>query len=841
MGRPKDAKFESNALSQGEISGTQCVEAVTELRRVREQLRAVQELARIGIWELRPADKHLSWSDEACRIAGIAGHGFEGSLEAFLAYVHPDDRQRVGAAFDLALQGKTSLDMEHRMVRPDGEFCHVHLRTQLLCDETGQLLFGTVQDVTELRRTQEAMRESEERFEIIAKATNDAIWDWHLQTNRVWWSEGMRSLFGFSHQEIENGIEWWTSHIHPEDRDRVLRGVYTAIDGPCEDWSDEYRFMRKDGSYVDVLDRGFFIRDRDGKAVRMIGAMVDITERARAERERREAEARIREQAALLDKAQDAIIVVGMDMRISFWNKGAERLFGWTAEETLGKMKVDLIIDDFAAFDEAHNIVLEWGAWSGELGKRRKGGNLLTVESHWTLVRDDNGRPQSILAIDTDITQRKKAEREIEHLAFFDPLTQLPNRRLLLDRLQHALATSIRSRHRGALLFIDLDNFKSLNDTLGHDKGDLLLQQVARRLETCVPRKSDTVARLGGDEFVVMLEDLSEHPQEAAAQAEIVGEKILAVFNQPFQLDGYEYHTTPSIGVTLFDNRTDNVDELLKRADLAMYQAKGAGRNAIRFFDPDMQTVVTARVALETDLRQGLQQHEFFLHYQRQTDTSGRTVGAEALVRWQHPRRGLVSPALFIPLAEETGLILRLGHWVLETACRQLALWAAKPETSHLTVAVNVSARQFRQPDFVARVLSVLECTGANPQNLKLELTESLLVENVETTITKMTALKAKGVSFSLDDFGTGYSSLAYLKRLPLDQLKIDRSFVKDVLTDANDAAIARTIVALGQTLGLEVIAEGVETEDQRDFLALNGCHVYQGYLFSQPLPAEQF
>jgi diguanylate cyclase (GGDEF)-like protein/PAS domain S-box-containing protein len=563
--------------------------------------------------------------------------------------------------------------------------------------------------------------------------------------------------------------------------------------------------------------------------------------RVAAELERQEADERIRIQASMLDKAQDAIFVCGIDGRLRFWNKSAERIFGWKADEVLGRRKQELVVDDLDAYIHAVNTVLEQGDWSGDIRKRRKDGSTLMVEGHWTLVPDENGKPDAILAIDTDITERKAAEREIERLAFFDPLTGLPNRRLLMDRLRHALAASNRSRHKGTLLFIDLDNFKSLNDTLGHDKGDQLLKQVAQRLETCVPRKSDTVARLGGDEFVVLLEDLSENPQEAAAQAELVGEKIIAVFNEPFQLDGHELYTTPSIGVTLFDKQVSDVDELLKRADLAMYQAKSAGRNTIRFYDPEMQTVVSARVALESDLRQSLQQQEFFLQYQRQADADGRTIGAEALVRWQHPRRGLVSPALFIPLAEETGMIQQLGHWVLETACRQLAAWAAKPETAHLSLAVNVSSRQFRHPDFVNQVLGVLARTGARPTCLKLELTESLLVENVEATIAKMTVLKEHGVGFSLDDFGTGYSSLSYLKRLPLDQLKIDQSFVRDVLTDSNDAAIARTIVALGQTLGLEVIAEGVETTAQRDFLAKNGCHVYQGYLFSQPLTAEEF
>jgi EAL domain-containing protein (putative c-di-GMP-specific phosphodiesterase class I) len=340
---------------------------------------------------------------------------------------------------------------------------------------------------------------------------------------------------------------------------------------------------------------------------------------------------------------------------------------------------------------------------------------------------------------------------------------------------------------------------------------------------------------------VVLLEDLSNNIQDSATQCEIVGEKILAALNLPYQLASHTYHNTPSIGVTLFADRQESLDDLLKRADLAMYQAKAAGRNTLRFFDPEMQAVVAARAALEADLSQAVLEGQFLLYYQPQVVGDGRVTGVEALVRWRHPERGLVLPAKFIPLAEEIGLILPLGHWVLETACLQLAAWSARPEMAHLTVAVNVSANQFKQDDFVDQVLAVLDRTGAMPQRLKLELTESLLVNDLDKVIAKMMALKTKGVGFSLDDFGTGYSSLSYLKRLPLDQLKIDQNFVRDILTDSNDAAIAKMVIALGDTLGLAVIAEGVEIEAQKVFLAHLGCHAYQGYLFSRPLPLDEF
>ncbi|MCK9635223.1 MAG: EAL domain-containing protein [Methylobacter tundripaludum] len=447
-----------------------------------------------------------------------------------------------------------------------------------------------------------------------------------------------------------------------------------------------------------------------------------------------------------------------------------------------------------------------------------------------------------------DITDSNGVEERIRILAFYDPLTKLPNRRLLQDRIDQAIAASARSRQHGALLFLDLDRFKILNGTYGHNMGDQLLLEVTRRLQFCV-REGDTIARLGGDEFVMILDALDQYAIKANAQAKKLAEVICEALAKPYHLlvpfnqpqATITYHSSASIGVVLFLGHESSTEELMKYADLAMYEAKHAGRDTVCVFDPGMQTDIMARASLEEDLHRGLQEKQFILHYQPQVDIHGRIIGAEALVRWQHPQRGMVPPADFIPLAEESGLILPLGLWVLETACAQLAAWAVRPETAYLTLAVNVSVHQFRQADFADQVLAVLDHTGADPCRLKLELTESLLVSNVEDIITKMTVLKAKGVSFSLDDFGTGYSSLTYLKRLPLDQLKIDQGFVRDVLIDLNDAAIAKMIIALAESMGLAVIAEGVESEAQRGFLAHHGCHAYQGYLFSKPIPLEQF
>ncbi|HEX5338867.1 MAG TPA: EAL domain-containing protein, partial [Gallionella sp.] len=470
----------------------------------------------------------------------------------------------------------------------------------------------------------------------------------------------------------------------------------------------------------------------------------------------------------------------------------------------------------------------------------RKDGSSVAVAywAHPTI--NDDGVVVGAVATFLDVTERKLAEQKIQQLAFYDALTNLPNRRLLLERLRQACALSDRDGHYGAVLFMDMDNFKTLNDTKGHDIGDLLLIEVGRRLESCL-REGDTVARLGGDEFVVVLGDLSANGSEAGQLAERVAEKIHAELNRPYQLKDYSHSSTPSIGIVLFKGHSDSIDDLLKFADIAMYQAKTAGRNAIRFYDPDMQTVIEQRASLEIELRRAIEQQQFRLYYQLQVDSQRRPLGAEVLLRWEHPERGLVSPLHFIPLAEETGLILPIGEWVLRTACAQLRAWQEDERTRDLTLAVNVSALQFGQHDFVEQVSGVLSASGADSTRLKLEMTESMMLGNFEEIVRKMNRLKLLGLSFSLDDFGTGYSSLQYLKRLPLDQIKIDQSFVRDIATDPNDETIVKTIIAMTDALGFNVIAEGVETDGQHAFLEQCGCHAFQGYLFSKPVPLPDF
>jgi len=546
--------------------------------------------------------------------------------------------------------------------------------------------------------------------------------------------------------------------------------------------------------------------------------------------------------AAAVFESAEGMAVTDARHQVLRVNQAFTRITGYAAEDVVGHSL------DFMLVQAGHDLLREailaaltqQGAWQGELLGRRKNGQQYPQWVSITAVRG-GGERQVLNYVITliDTTQRKAAEQRIEQLAYYDPLTNLPNRRLQRERLEKALLASAESGQYGAVLFIDLDDFKTLNDARGHDIGDQLLQQVAVRLSGCV-RHSDSVARIGGDEFVVLLEELGLDQQSAAQQAEHIADKILFSLRQPFRIGQMEHFSTLSIGISVFQGGAQQVDELLKQADLAMYQAKAAGRNQHCFFEPQMQARVLQRASLESDLRQGLLKGEFILYYQAQIEQQAGLYGAEVLLRWQHPERGLLAPGEIIPVAEGSGLILPLGEWVLETACATLAQWRRRPQTQHLSLSVNVSAKQLQQVDFVEQVLHIVKRSGCDPQRLKLEITESMLLDGREAVIAKMARLKAHGVRFSLDDFGTGYSSLSYLKSLPLDQLKIDRSFVNDLLTDPLDADIARTIVSLARALKLEVIAEGVESLEQCERLSSFGCTRFQGYYFGRPVPLEQ-
>ena len=545
--------------------------------------------------------------------------------------------------------------------------------------------------------------------------------------------------------------------------------------------------------------------------------------------------------AAIAFNSYAGIVVTDSNTLIVRINDAYTKTTGYSFDEIKGKELE--ILSSARNDDDFYTSMLESikknGSWEGEVWSKRKNGDAFLSLCTINTVKDKNGAILNFVGTINDITLSNAAKEKIKNLAYYDQLTLLPNRRLLMDRLTLAKASSMRNGNEGAILFLDLDYFKKLNDTLGHDMGDLLLQEVAKRLSTCV-RENDTVARLGGDEFVVMLEGLDPQPVAAAAQAEVVARKIIVALGRPYQLDTHEYHITPSIGITLFNQHSSGMDALIGEADIAMYQAKKEGRNTLRFFSQNMQDAINIRAVLENDLRKALDGGEFQLYYQIQVDNQNRPSGAEALIRWIHPERGFLLPSQFIHLAEEVNLVETIGEWVLETACAQLKLWQDNALTRELVLSVNVSTKQFRNTNFTSQVKDIANRHAINPKLLILEVTESVLLEDVDAAIDCITVLKEIGVQFALDDFGTGYSSLQYLNQLPLCQLKIDQSFVSNIMTGRN-ITIINTIIDMSKNLGISVIAEGVETNEQRQILQNSGCLHYQGYLFSKPIPVDQF
>jgi len=762
------------------------------------------------------------------------GHGW-------IKLFHPDDQQSALDAWRQALNGHgtVALSNECRLRRADGVYRWWLIRGVPVLDEHGNVYkwFGTCTDIEDLKAAERELQVIERRLNLALEFSQIGVWEMDLLHDTAWRSLKHDQIFGYETLQPAWGMSYALAHVLDKDRGKFTESFEAAKRNGV--FFLECRIRHQDQSIHWINAQGRVVYDDHAQPIKILGTVMDITERKLIEREMGI--------AATIFDSQEGMIVADLNRLILRVNPAFTRITGYNQAEVVGKNLREFKSgrQDAGFYDAMWLAVDEIGVWKGEVWSRRKSGEIYPEHLIITAVKDQSHTITNYVATFNDISMSKAAEEEIKNLAFFDPLTGLPNRRLLMDRLKQALAGSLRGGNGGALMFLDLDNFKALNDSLGHNIGDLLLKQVAVRLINCV-RDGDTVARLGGDEFVVILENLSAETAAAAAHAEVIARKILTSLNKAYQLDAHVYNSTPSIGITLYGNqgvpgeRREN-DELLRQADIAMYQAKKAGCNGIRFFDPQMQENARQRLAMESELRLALDDNQFCLYYQIQTDETNRIIGAEALIRWRHPERGLVSPLEFIPLAEETGLILHIGNWVLESACKVLKDWCQLPVMAGVSLSINVSAKQFHQTDFIAQVKSAVQRHGVKPNQLKLELTESMLLNNIDDTIAKMTALKKMGIQISLDDFGTGYSSLQYLKLLPIDQLKIDQSFVRDITIDDSDKAIVRTIIAMAHTLNLKVIAEGVETEEQRQMLMTIGCGHYQGYLFSKPVPFAAF
>jgi diguanylate cyclase (GGDEF)-like protein/PAS domain S-box-containing protein len=682
-----------------------------------------------------------------------------------------------------------------------------------------------------------AVRESEERLRMTLQNAPDAVFITEQSGRITYVNDNVIELLGYDRNELYSKTVF---ELVPEEwRERYRYGGQQIV-ATGKRHVFEIRLVTKGGIKIPMELNAVLLPNG-----RVYGACRDIRDRKAAQRALEESQQNLQR---MMDAITEGMYGVDVEGNCTFVNAAFLKILGFDSEqEVLGRHVHTLIHHSHADGKPypASDCIMYQAFRLNQPSNTdkevfwRKDGVAVPVE-YWSHPIIKEGRTIGAVATFLDISERKEKEHHIHQLAFYDALTHLPNRRLLMERALQALAVSARNGRYGALMLLDLDNFKKLNDTKGHDVGDMLLREVARRLQGAM-REGDTVARLGGDEFIVILDGLSTIQQEAATHAEVVAEKIRAALSERYILAEHTHQTSPSIGVMMFKGYAENVDDLFKYADIAMYQAKQAGRNTIRFYDPAMQAAINARIELEAELDAAIQGQQLRLYYQIQVDAQQRPLGAEVLMRWEHPQRGLVSPAQFIPLAEETGQIVAMGLWALRVACQQLKAWQRDRLTCDLTLAVNVSAKQFRSKDFVDQVRRVLVDTGARPSHLKLELTESTVLENVEDTIAKMRELKLLGISFSMDDFGTGYSSLQYLKRLPLDQIKIDQSFVRDITTDPNDAAIVQTIIAMTEALGLNVIAEGVETKEQQEFLDLRGCHAFQGYLFGKPMPIDQF
>ena len=789
-------------------------------------------------------------NEEWTRLTGLRAEQALGRTTIEVGFWDSAEQRRSRLGFPLKDGERIHVDL--RLVRQDGKALILDVSmSRLVIDGTAYLL-SYLKDVTDERSVQADLQASQQRikaandllqkqvrlFEALEELASVGYWTSSTQlAGSLRWSNGLYRVAGLVPGSVEDASTG-RGRIHPDDLARFVQAR-----GRADSSLLEYRWLHPDGRERWLRTRIQPLTTENGESIDF-GVVQDITtERAATDA--------LQEKLRFVEQITAHLPGVVFQFRrrpdgfqeFLYISEPVRELYrGITPEQILQDANCTMHLHhpaDLPAF--VHSLdesAKKLTPWTCEYRLRFDDGVVRWLMGHAIPQLQADG---SVLwnGVTTDITERKAAEAHIERLAFYDVLTHLPNRRLLIDRLQHALMGSARDGTVGALLFIDLDNFKDLNDTHGHAVGDQLLMQVAERLSGCV-RSIDTIARLGGDEFVVMLSHLGTDVRVAAVQAEAIGRKILATLNQRYDMETGTHHSTPSIGITLFHDHNLGTDELLKRADVAMYQAKAAGRNTLRFYDPAMQALAAARSTLEADLRLAMERQEFSLHFQPIVNRQGAVLGTEALLRWQHPARGMVYPGEFIELAEQNGLIVPLGQWVLQSACAQLCQWAGNSITAAWTLSVNVSARQFRQPDFASQLLDMLQASSADPSRLKIEITESLLLHDTQDVTLKMEQLQAVGVSFSLDDFGTGYSSLAYLRKLPLEQLKIDKSFVRDLLDNPNDAAIVQTVLALGRSLGLTVVAEGVETAEQRDALAQQGCQMFQGYFFGKPMPASQ-
>jgi len=798
------------------------------LERSERNLKRAQHVSNVGSWELDIGKNKLICSDEACRLFGVHQDAAL-TLESFLEFVHPKDVRKVMRAWKAALHG-VDYDIEHRIL-VKGELKWVREQAELDFDMQGKPVsgIGTVTDISESKLAEIALRESQQMQQAIVDTALDAVIQMDRQGRIAGWNKQATHIFGWEHDEAIGRV--LSETIIPEQyREAHQKGMQRALQDAESNVLDsriEIEGLHKDGHilFIELA----VTRIKISEQLEFSAFIRDVSQRKREEEQLRLA-------AKVFESTSEAILITDVNNNIVALNEAFTNMSGYGLEEISGHNPSVLSSGqhDDAFYREMWQSINDDGIWQGEIIDQHKSGKQFDKLMTINVVKNEQGIVTHYVSISSDISERKEYDKNVHVLAYYDVLTGLPNRTLLRDRLGQMIATAHRDSTLFSVLFLDLDRFKYINDSMGHSVGDMLLKSVAQRLESCV-REGDTVARIGGDEFIILLRETGE---EGVA---LVADKVLKKLAIPFDLNGQMISTYASIGIALYPTHSTEIDVLMKNADAAMYSAKENGRNNYKFFTPEMHFRANRVFQMEKDLRIALDQDEFTLVYQPQVDLmTGKICGAEALLRWKHPEQGYISPADFIPVAEETGQIITIGEWVLRTACWRFAAWQ-KQGMQVFPIAVNLSILQLRQQNLAAIVETILEETGLAPDSLELEITEGIMMGDTKLAMSFLTRMHELGVKMSIDDFGTGFSSLSYLKNLPVHKLKIDQSFVRDIETDVSDAAIVRSIIGLGHRLDLKVIAEGVETLEQLDFLRIRGCDEVQGYFFSRPLTAGDF
>lgn len=805
------------------------------LQKSRKSLARAQQIAHVGNWEWNILTGNLSWSDEIYRIFGLQPQEFEATYEAFLNHVHPDDRLLVQEAVTHAVEEHAPYNIEHRVIRPNGEVQHVLERGEVIRNSKGEPIHmtGTIMDITGRKQMELELQGSEERMRTLLMSTGEAIYGIDLEGNCTFANEACIRALGYSDATdlLGKNMHELAHHSHTDGSHYPNEAckIYKAYRMGQGTHVVNEVFWRPDGESFPVEYHAEPIIE-NGEITGAVVSFSDISERKKAE-----------ELLLLSDRVfkntSEAIIITKPDGEIIDINKAFTTITGWEREEIIGQnpriMRSGRQDGDFykAMWQEIHDK----GCWSGEIWDRKKSGEEYPKWLTINAVNDEQGTVTHYIGIFSDITKNKATEEQLQRMAFYDGLTNLPNRTLCRDRLEHEIKGAHRHDKKLAVLYLDLDRFKYVNDTLGHASGDLLLQQAALRITSCV-REEDTVARLGGDEFTVILTDVDD-----TRIIQRITSNIISRLSEQFTIQGTDVNIGASIGISLYPDNGTDYDTLTKNADTAMYKAKEGGRNTYRFFTEELHAKIKRRMLLEKELRVALEEGGLELHYQPKVNMhSSKIVGMEALLRWNHPVLGPISPAEIIPIAEDTGLIMPLGEWVLHQACRQNATWI-KSGYGPLRMAVNLSSRQFEQRDITDQIEQLLIDTGLAPQHLELELTESMVMRDADQTRATLGRLRQLGIYIAVDDFGTGYSSLAYLKQFPIHCLKIDKSFVDDLGKNPDARAIATAIISMAKSLGLSVVAEGIETQEQLELLREEGCDEMQGYYYSRPLPAHDF